>query len=267
VSEGGLELSPVRTHRAAAGDPNPQPELRSLLDHHQPGAIGRTRIQPRLWHAKWHAAAQQPHYTAGRRMPCNGCGGPWQAPGKEALPMPDTIPHLPERTATAASIPDGGGQAVTVTPDQAEVLASALADAIAYQTPEGFCRDCEDSRSALCGEHAGRRRAAQVTRTGRVHRMAVRKIAHPSVDDRKARGHGGRPGADTGGRTGGAAVRACAAAEHRPVRLARTAADVRCERLRRDAAPLPACGPGSSAPSPEATQRGVRRPVLPPRGR
>jgi hypothetical protein len=94
-----------------------------------------------------------------------------------------------------------------VKPGQAEVLASALADAIAYQTPEGFCRDCEDSRSALCGEHAGRRRAAQVTRTGRVHRMAVRKIAHPSVDDRKARGHGGRPGADAGGRTGGAAVR------------------------------------------------------------
>jgi hypothetical protein len=41
-----------------------------------------------------------------------------------------------------------------VKPGQAEVLASALADAIAYRTPEGFCRDCEDSPSALCGEHA-----------------------------------------------------------------------------------------------------------------
>jgi hypothetical protein len=41
-----------------------------------------------------------------------------------------------------------------VKPGQAEALASALADAIAYRTPEGFCRDCEDSPSALCSEHA-----------------------------------------------------------------------------------------------------------------
>jgi hypothetical protein len=33
------------------------------------------------------------------------------------------------------------------------VVASALADAIAYRTPEGFCRDCEDSPSALCDGH------------------------------------------------------------------------------------------------------------------
>jgi hypothetical protein len=41
-----------------------------------------------------------------------------------------------------------------VKPGQAETLGLALADAIAYRTPEGFCRDCEESPSALCDDHA-----------------------------------------------------------------------------------------------------------------
>ena len=127
--------------------------------------------------------------------------------------------------------------------------------------------------------------------------MAVRKIAHPSIDERKAMGvaardraplsshakwrpaadragpgraaggaghhpragpgagaarpddglavhllpgrrqdHGGGPGGHAGGRAGGPAVRGCAPVELRRVRLARAAAAVRPERLRRDAA-------------------------------
>jgi hypothetical protein len=38
--------------------------------------------------------------------------------------------------------------------EQREVLAGALADAVSYRTPEGFCRDCEESPSALCDDHA-----------------------------------------------------------------------------------------------------------------
>jgi hypothetical protein len=68
--------------------------------------------------------------------------------------MTNTIPHLPEGTAKAAGIPDDIGQAVTVTLDQAEVLASALSDAIAYRTPEGFCADCEAHPAGLCLDHA-----------------------------------------------------------------------------------------------------------------
>jgi hypothetical protein len=37
---------------------------------------------------------------------------------------------------------------------QREVLGQALADAISYRTPEGFCRDCEDHPATLCGDHA-----------------------------------------------------------------------------------------------------------------
>jgi hypothetical protein len=63
-------------------------------------------------------------------------------------------PHDPRGTDEAGLGEDCIETLRVVKPGQAEVLASALADAIAYRTPEGFCRDCEDSPSALCGEHA-----------------------------------------------------------------------------------------------------------------
>ena len=37
---------------------------------------------------------------------------------------------------------------------QREILGQALADAISYRTPEGFCADCEAHPAALCGDHA-----------------------------------------------------------------------------------------------------------------
>ena len=46
------------------------------------------------------------------------------------------------------------GTQVVVSPGQLEVIGQALANAIAYRTPEGFCRDCEDSPSGLCLDHA-----------------------------------------------------------------------------------------------------------------
>jgi hypothetical protein len=41
-----------------------------------------------------------------------------------------------------------------VTDEQSEVLGQALADAISYRTPEGFCRDCETHPAGLCDDHA-----------------------------------------------------------------------------------------------------------------
>jgi hypothetical protein len=37
---------------------------------------------------------------------------------------------------------------------QRELLGLALADAISYRTPEGFCRDCETHPAGLCEDHA-----------------------------------------------------------------------------------------------------------------
>ena len=37
---------------------------------------------------------------------------------------------------------------------QREVLAQALADAIARRTPEGFCTECEARPEGLCDDHA-----------------------------------------------------------------------------------------------------------------
>jgi hypothetical protein len=34
------------------------------------------------------------------------------------------------------------------------VLGQALADAVTYRDPAGFCQDCEDSPAALCQDHA-----------------------------------------------------------------------------------------------------------------
>jgi hypothetical protein len=37
---------------------------------------------------------------------------------------------------------------------QRELVGRALADAISYRTPEGFCRDCETHPAGLCEDHA-----------------------------------------------------------------------------------------------------------------
>ena len=37
---------------------------------------------------------------------------------------------------------------------QRELLGQALADAIQYRDPGGFCTACEDDPSNLCGDHA-----------------------------------------------------------------------------------------------------------------
>jgi hypothetical protein len=55
VSEGGLELSPARTHRTTCGDTQHRPELRKLWLAAPPAASGSTRIHPRKWQAKWQA--------------------------------------------------------------------------------------------------------------------------------------------------------------------------------------------------------------------
>jgi hypothetical protein len=46
------------------------------------------------------------------------------------------------------------GQAPALDDGQREVLAGALADAIEYRTPEGFCAECETRPEGLCNDHA-----------------------------------------------------------------------------------------------------------------
>jgi hypothetical protein len=43
---------------------------------------------------------------------------------------------------------------VTVTAEQAEVLAGALSDAIRYRDPAGDCLDCDVHPASLCDNHA-----------------------------------------------------------------------------------------------------------------
>jgi hypothetical protein len=44
--------------------------------------------------------------------------------------------------------------AVSLDDSQREVLGQALADAISYRTPTGFCADCEVHPAGLCSDHA-----------------------------------------------------------------------------------------------------------------
>lgn len=37
---------------------------------------------------------------------------------------------------------------------QREVLGQALADALSYRSPDGFCADCEVHPAGLCNDHA-----------------------------------------------------------------------------------------------------------------
>ena len=49
---------------------------------------------------------------------------------------------------------DDDGQADALTPDQRDVLAQALADAIEYRTPGADCADCDEHPAGLCPDHA-----------------------------------------------------------------------------------------------------------------
>ena len=46
------------------------------------------------------------------------------------------------------------GQVLDVLAEYSEVLGQALADALAWRTPEGWCPQCDASPAGLCDDHA-----------------------------------------------------------------------------------------------------------------
>jgi len=75
-------------------------------------------------------------------------------PKPAALPRPALDRQAAELCKLLGQVLDYADSYPAADEGQREVLAQALADAVAYRDPDGYCLDCAGRPAGLCDEHA-----------------------------------------------------------------------------------------------------------------